>query len=204
MVCYNYSISDQLFDSLDRKSLSITGKLVHFNQNIEEDDDDYDILMNEIGKDDNPRFVDLEKLHFFLILCGNILFSLYENIVNKEFSRLQQEKILRIVSSKQNEKGLILKEEVKKILKKSPPIDSHTFSSDNMSDIFDFIASTEGTPKNFIDLATLKQFAKEIEVEFNEKNDDEELKSMLGLVNKQNSTGKITKPEFIKLRNFLD
>ena len=42
---------------------------MHFNQNMDEEDD-YDILINEIGKDDNPRFVDLEKLHFFLILCG--------------------------------------------------------------------------------------------------------------------------------------
>ena len=93
---------------------------------------------------------------------------------------------------------------MKKILKKSPPIDSHTFSSDNMSDIFDFMASTEGVTKNFIDVITLKQFARENGMEFNDKNDDEELKLMLGLVNKQNTTGKITKPEFIKLRNFLD
>ena len=122
----------------------------------------------------------------------------------KEFSKAQQEKILRIVSSKQNEKGLILKEEVKKILKKSPPIDSHTFSSDNMSDIFDFIASAEGVSKNFIDVTTLKQFARENGMEFNDKNDDEELKAMLGLVNKENTNGRITKTEFIKLRNFLD
>jgi hypothetical protein len=64
-----FIILNDLFKIERGKSLNISGKLVHFNQNQEEDDD-YDILLNEIGKDDNPRFVDLEKLHYFLIICG--------------------------------------------------------------------------------------------------------------------------------------
>jgi len=125
-------------------------------------------------------------------------------IKKSEFSKAQQEKIIQIISSKKNEKGFIAKEEVKKILKKSPPIDNHTFSSDNMSDIFDFITSAYGDNKNYIDVGILKEFAKQNGIEVNEQNEDQELKTMLTLTNKQNISGKVTKTEFLKLRNFLE
>ena len=89
------------------------------------------------------------------------------------------------------------------MLAKSPPIDKQTFSSDIMSDIFDLIASLDGNDKNYIDLEMLKEFAKMSGVEYDNKNENDELKSMFELI-KQIPSGKISKPEFIKLRNLLE
>jgi len=110
---------------------------------------------------------------------------------------------LQTVSSKKTEKGFVTKEEVKKLLKKSHSTDEKTFSSDIMSDIFDLMVSFDGTNKNYIDLITLKNYAKINGIEFDERENDEELQSMITLINKQNKTGQISKAEFLKLRNIL-
>jgi len=55
-------------NALERKSLnSSLLKQVHFNQ---DEDDDYDLLINEILRKDNPKFIDLDKLQCFLKLSG--------------------------------------------------------------------------------------------------------------------------------------
>ena len=131
--------------------------------------------------------------------------KLYINFqkTKQEFSKSQRDKILQIVSSKKTEKGFVTKEEVKKLLKKSSLNDEQAFSSDLMSDIFDLMVSLDGANKNYIDLISLKNYAKLNGIEFDERENDEELQSMLTLINKKNTTGQISKAEFLKLRNFL-
>ena len=111
---------------------------------------------------------------------------------------------MQIVSSKKNERGFVPKEEVKKLLKKNLLEEDSDFSSDMMSDIFDLIIGSDDQFKNNIDLLNLKMFAKTNGIQFDGKNEEEILKAMLSLINKENSNGKFTKAEFIKLRNFLE
>lgn len=107
---------------------------------------------------------------------------------------------MQISLSKQNDKGFIPKEEIKKLLKKAPTVDNQDFSSDMMSDIFDFISSYDGTKKNFLDISTLQNFSNYCGIGLDKLEEEEMFKSLLTLINKNE---KITKSEFLKLRTFL-
>lgn len=95
---------------------------------------------------------------------------------------------------------MIPKEEIKKLLKKIPTVDNQNFSSDMMSDIFDFISSYDGTKKSYLDIPTLQNFSKDFGMGLDKLEEEEMFKSLLALINKNE---KITKSEFLKLRTFL-
>lgn len=74
-----------------------------------------------------------------------------------------------------------------------------------MSDVFDLITTFDGKKRNFIDLEILKEFSKNCGVEYDENNEEEVLEYLITTAaTTKKSKGKISKAEFLKIRNLID